>query len=482
MFSRLKNAMKVTVRILLIFFIFLIACSKDQPGQIVSKKLTIFFFNDAHAQLDNFAKIKSIVDNEREKINVLVVSAGDNFSGNPVVDNNPEKGMPIIEMMNKIGLDVSAVGNHEFDYGPEVLADRMEQADFEWICANVDMGNSVIPEPRQYYTLEIDGLKITFLSLLETNGKKDATMPSTHPWKVENISFTRPEKDAGRFESLKSVEKSDLLIALTHLGFGGSESYLGDVELANHFPYFDLIIGGHSHSIVDTVINSIPIFQADSYLNYLGKLELSVQNKSIVSYDYQLINLNTYPNSDAKLLAEIEEYNDNPYLNENIGFSGGYHNTGEVGCFYTQALRVQMNVDVAFQNTGGIRTGLDAGNISRRKIFEIDPFNNGTVIFEMTVTDIMNFLRLSGSGFYYSGVQIYRSGTDIVMNSPDGQPLDDETRLRVGINDYIPAVYESLFPAFGDRQPLTSAETIIAYLEEVDNQVNFLGCNSYFRY
>ena len=68
------------------------------------------------------------------------------------------------------------------------------------------------------------------------------------------------------------------------------------------------------------------------------------------------------------------------------------------------------------------------------------------------------------------------------MNNPDGQALDDETRLRVEINDYIPAVYESLFPTIVDRQALTSAETIIAYLEEVDNQDDFFGCNSYFRY
>ena len=80
-----------------------------------------------------------------------------------------------------------------------------------------------------------------------------------------------------------------------------------------------------------------------------------------------------------------------------------YHNTGEVGCFYPKALRMQMNVDVTFQNTGGIRTSLNAGDISRREIFEIGPFNNGTVIYEMTVADIKNFLMLSGSGFYSSG-------------------------------------------------------------------------------
>lgn len=474
--------MRLSVKIIAVLFFIFVSCSKDQIRNQPDQNVTIYFFNDAHAQLDNFAKIKSIVDAKRETGNVIVVSAGDNFSGNPVVDNYPEKGYPIIEMMNKVGVDIAELGNHEFDYGPDVLAARMEQSDFEWICANVDMLNSGIPEPRQYVTLEVDGTRITFLGFIETNGKKDATIPSTHPRKVETVSFARPEAEVNRFSSLKSLENSDLLIALTHLGFNGNENYLGDVELASHFPFFDIIIGGHSHQLIDTVINSIPVFQAGSYLNYLGELQLTIRNQVLASYSFQLINLNTYAHADPTLLAEIQVYNEDPYLKETIGYSAGYHSSLETGCFYTDALRQKMNVDLTFQNTGGIRSTLSAGDITRRDIFEIDPFSNGTVIYEMRVEDIKNFLKYSGSGFYYSGVRIFRSGDEIAVQSLNGQPIPDETILRVGINDYIPAVYETLFPAFGERQELTSSETIIAYLEEINNQVDYRNSANYFRY
>jgi 5'-nucleotidase / UDP-sugar diphosphatase len=474
--------MKSPFKILIILLLFSFSCSKDNLNNAEAKNATIFFFNDAHGQLDNFSKIKKIVDDERKNTNVIVACSGDVFSGNPAVDNSTDKGYPMIDMMNKIGVDVAELGNHEFDYGVSVLKERIEQSQFKWICANIDMEDTGIPEPPQYYTVDINGMKVTFLGLLETTGKPGATIPSTHPWKVEDISFQRPENEAGRFSSVKSVAKSDLLVGLTHLGSHGFNNYLGDFDLANNFPFFDLIIGGHSHEIVDTVVNNIPVFQAGSYLNYLGKIELSVKNKTINSVNFELIDLNSYNNYDAELKSDIDDYNNLPYLNDVIGYSHGYLSPSEVGCFYTDALRLKMNVDAAFQNTGGVRSGLNAGDITKREIFEIAPFNNGTVIYEITVSDIKNFLIGSGSGFYYSGIQILKSGNNVIIKDLNGNTIPDDYVLTVGLNDYIPAVYDSYFPSNGNRQLLTAAETLITYLEEINDQVDYQDCNHYFRY
>ncbi|MEJ2114143.1 MAG: hypothetical protein P8X62_10795, partial [Flavobacteriaceae bacterium] len=159
----------------------LISCSSNNKGVDppnppdppvdTTKDLTIFFVNDQHGQLDNFAKIKYIVDEAKESTNVIVACSGDIFSGNPVVDNYPEKGYPMIDIMNRVGFDVSVIGNHEFDYGEAILTDRVNQANFDWVCANVDMTNSTIPQPKPYTTLTVDDVKITFLGLVETNGK-----------------------------------------------------------------------------------------------------------------------------------------------------------------------------------------------------------------------------------------------------------------------------------------------------------------------
>jgi len=280
----------------LIFFLFatilFFSCQKDTTDQSLSEAdpepevevvseadtLTIFFINDQHGQLNSFAKIKHIVDLEKvKKEEVLLVCAGDIFSGNPIVDQYSEKGYPMVDIMNKTGFDISVIGNHEFDYGVDVLTDRMNQASFEWVCANVDMQESGVPQPKAYETLETGDLKVTFLGLVETNGKPNDIIPSTHPWKVSELEFQTFESVTSNYSELKSTEESDVYIALTHLG-----SY-SDKLLAENYPYFDAVIGGHSHEIVNEEIGDIPVVQAGSYLSFLGRLDMIILEGEILS-------------------------------------------------------------------------------------------------------------------------------------------------------------------------------------------------------
>ena len=481
--------MKRLSNILLLIFLVFFACSKDNGGTspnpvdpATAKGLTIFFVNDMHGQLDNFSKIKHIVDQEKEDSNVILTSSGDIFSGNPVVDNFSEKGFPIIDIMNRVGFDISVIGNHEYDYGESILADRIDQANFDWVCANVDMTNSEIPQPFEYRTLSVDNLRVTFLGLVETNGKDNGTIPSTHPWRVQNLTFEKPENVLSQYSNVKEQENSDLFIALTHLGYQGFGGSISDSGIANQYPFFDLILGGHSHQVINNSVNNVPIYQAGSHLNFLGKVELSVKDKSVESIDYELINLNTYAEFDSDLKTVIDDYNNLPYLNEVIGFSNAFHDKPKVGCFYTDAIRGIMNVDLTIQNNGGIRSTMDQGDITVREIFEISPFNNGTVIYNMTVLEIKDFLEGSRSGFYYSGLEIAQIGSEIQIRDSNNNILPDNTVLTLGTNDYIPAVYDNYFPVNGDVQSLMAAETIISYLENVNSEVNYPSCVRFFRY
>jgi len=476
-FRPTQSLIKVLLLGLIIF-----GCNKNNQVPDSNIDLTIFFINDYHSQIDNFSKIKHIIDQERQQTNVLVVGGGDIFSGSPVVDYHPEKGYPMIDMMNRVGFDVAVLGNHEFDYGEEILKDRFEQAKFVWVCANVDMGSTDVPQPLPYKTITIGDSKITFLGLIETNGKQDDIIPSTHPWRVQNFVFERPENVVGQYSNLKETENADLLIALTHLGFDGGDRNLGDSQLAQQFPYFDLIIGGHSHQKINAIVNDIPIVQAGSYLNYLGKVELSVKQKSIASINYELIDLNIYSDFDAELKAIIDEYNDLPYLSEVVGNSQVYHERSQVGCFVADALQGRMAVDVSFQNGGGVRSDLNEGDITKREIYEISPFNNGTVIYSMSVLEIKEFLIGTGSGFYYSGIQIIQDERDVIIKDINGSTLTNDVILTVGVLDYIAAVNDSYFPPNGAIQDLNDAETIISYLETINSEVNYQNCSRYFRF
>lgn len=469
--------MKTIQTILLLLLLIFYGCNKNEtPPKNQPQNITIFFVNDTHGQIDNFSKVKYIVDQEKEINDVLVISTGDMFSGNPVVDNYSQKGYPMIHLMNQVGFDIMTLGNHEFDYGPEMLKERINQSNFPWICANTTAKSGEFAQPEPYKSIDVGKLKIVFLGLLETMGSDYSTIPSSHPWRVQNYEFTDALEIAKNYSMLKEQENADLFIALSHLG----ENM--DYQLAANNSFFDVIIGGHSHTLVNTVNNGIPIFQAGGDLNYLGKIELTVADKEVENFNYTLIDLEQFENKDAQIQAIIDDYNDWPELYEEIGHSPAYHSKTATGCFYTDAIKTYLDVDVSFQNTGGVRAALYEGPITRRDIYEISPFNNGTVIYEMSVEEIKYFLKESGSGFYYSGILIDKIDGEVVIFNQSGNRLRDNVMLRVGINDYIPAVHSPLFPEEREEQALTAAETIIKFVEDTSTEIDYSACSRYFRF
>jgi 2',3'-cyclic-nucleotide 2'-phosphodiesterase (5'-nucleotidase family) len=477
----MKSLQKFIQFIVISFFVISCSTSNNNPPNPVPensfKELTIFHINDQHGSINNFSKIKYIVDQEKKETNVLLVCAGDTFSGNPVVDNYDPKGYPMIDLMNKVGFDISEIGNHDFDYGENNLKDRLLQSEFPWICANVAMNTTGIPQPNAYKTITINNIKVTFLGLLETNGKENEVIPSTHPWRVKDLTFQKYTDIIGNYAQIKQTENADLYVALTHLGLNTDKSK------ANNYPYFDVIIGGHSHSKANTTVNNIPIFQAGSNLNYLGKIKLTLKDKKIQSLTYDLMDLNSYPNYDETIKNIVDNYNQSANLDEVIGYSSAYHNHEHVGYFYTDILKKQMNVDVTFENTGGIRNSLDEGDITKREIFEIDPFNNGAVTYTMTVSEIKNFLKGSKTGVYYAGIKLEEVNNEVVIKNLNDEILNDNTSLTIGLNDYIPAVYDTYFTQTPTYKTYTTAEGIIDYLENnTTTPINYTSYSNYFKF
>jgi len=451
--------------------------STGTVGTDSSTHLTIFYINDQHGHIDNFAKIKHIVDGAKDSLNVLLVCAGDIFSGNPIVDQYSEKGYPMIDVMNQAGFDVSEIGNHEFDYGQETLAKRLDQAEFKWVCANVNVEDSGLPQPPPYVTLQAGNLDVTFLGFVETNGKPNAVIPSTHPWRVLGLVFNWFSDVITQYDNLKAEESSDLLIALTHLGSAS------DKLIAEQYPYFDLIVGGHSHEVINESVNGIPIVQAGSYGRFLGKIDLKILDKKIVGRTNTLINLDEYTDEDETLAKVIADYNNAPEFEEVVGNATSFLSTTEIGCFYTTALKDYLGTDCSFQNGGGIRSTINQGDITTLEIYQVDPFNNGSVVYTMTVGEIKQFFQETGAGEHVSGISLVQEQNVLRVYDEAGNELQDSKVLTIGINDYIPAVYDKYFPLEkADRKDFTTAEALIGYLKTINSTVDDEGCNRYFRY
>lgn len=449
------------------------------------KIVTIYHINDVHGQIKNMAKIKYILDNQRKQNPAILVTAGDLFSGNPVIDNYKSPGLPMIDILNKTGVAISAMGNHEFDYGKKVLSERIVQSNFPWVIANADFSNTAIKGVSSYQTLDINGIKITFLGLIETEGMQNAIIPSTHPWDIKNIIFQKAQDVLPKYEDLKQKSKADLYILLSHLGDKSTmEGMIGDYRVAQEFPYFDAIIGGHTHSKIDTIINGTPILQAGSYVNYLGQIDFKITNKKVELINTKLIDLNAYPQEDKQLARTIDAYYKemNPILDEKIGFSASNHSINEAGCFFTSALQSEMNADLCIQNTGGIRSKLNKGPITIREIYEIDPFNNGTIMYKISVGEVKKFLKESKSGFYYSGLTLTQSDDIIYISDTTGNVINDTVTIKLGMSDYTAAVHQAFFPAKGIIFNQTSSEMLINYVKNTKTPINYSGCKGYFRF
>lgn len=469
----------------LIFLSFFVPITLLSSGSLQAKRcarnteVVILHTNDIHAKIDNMGKLAYLVDSiKQEHKYVFLVSAGDNFTGNPIVDMYPEKGYPLIELMNMTGFNLSSIGNHEFDLGQDVQNKRRGEAKFPFICANLDVSKSKLLKPKPYYVIKAGKCRIPVVGLIQlgTNG-----LPDSHPSRLEGLKFTPAEEKINDYLFLK--EKYGMLIALTHLGVEG------DVPLAQKYPQIDVIIGGHSHTLMTQPLmeNGVMILQTGSGLRNVGKLTLQITDGKITDRRYELIPLSLVTKSKPEVQAVIDHYNDNEEMNRVLAIAAATVNNGqELGCLMTDAITHQFGVDFAFQNSGGIRIpNLPQGNILYKDIFRLDPFGNQVVTYIMTLPEIKSLIRYSFnrnkeidlmvSGMKYTAL-VDENGvcTDVEMKDYSGKLLDADKKYKVGMNSYIGATYVFDHTDPGTSNFDTTAQTLINYLKEVKT-VNYNG-------
>ena len=230
---------KVIYGIVLLGTTFLMSCGTSRKVKVAelpkAKTIEILAVNDMHAALDNFPRFAFMADSLRAIYpNILIVSGGDNQTGNPANDQYPEKGMPIIELMNAVNFDLSAVGNHEFDSRLVGFEKITHKAKFDFISANIDLPKAADFRIKPYKVVKTpNGLRIAFVSFLDIN---DNGIPDTHPDNAKGFGFKDPFQTAKEYLFLK--DSCDVFIMVNHMGFEE------DVKLASQLPVnsVDLII------------------------------------------------------------------------------------------------------------------------------------------------------------------------------------------------------------------------------------------------
>ena len=426
------------------------------------KHLTILYINDYHGHITPFkahykddftvggmARIATIVkevkqENADNGIPTIFLCAGDVLQGTPM--STVFKGEPDFLCLNKIGLNAMVLGNHEFDYGQENLNTLRKLANFAVLGANVLSERGQAPIVRTYFTKNIRGIRIHILGLVT-----DETPLSTHPKNVKSLVFRDPIATAQ--ELLGKLDAGNLTIALTHLG------YEMDKKLAQSTTGIDIIIGGHSHTKIETPekIKNTIICQAFEYGEYVGRLDLEFEDGVIARYEGILIPVSEEIEENPEIKAIIDEYASklDKRLKDVIGIAHTPLN-GEreavrsretnLGNLITDVIRSMAQADIAFVNGGGIRASIGEGEITVEGVLTVLPYGNHLVTMQLSGSQVLEILNKNaqlepGSGGFLqvSGLRMEIKSGKITALGIATKAVELEKMYTVAISDFLAA-------------------------------------------
>jgi 5'-nucleotidase len=278
-----------------------LSCAKSR-----ATKITILHTNDVHSHVEAFgpnagknsnkggvAKRATLVESVRkENPNTLLLDAGDIFQGTPYF--NFYGGELEFKLMSLLKYDVATIGNHDFDNGINGLYAQLPHAKFDFVSANYDFSNTIMDtHVKPYKTFVKEGIKIGVFGLgIELDGlvTKEAYKETKY---LNPIAIAQ---DMSRV--LKTEEKCDLIICLSHLGYDykNSPSKISDLKLAKATQDIDLIIGGHTHTFLDEPTietnaagKKVLVNQVGCYGLYVGKIDFYFEAKTIMMSESDML-------------------------------------------------------------------------------------------------------------------------------------------------------------------------------------------------
>lgn len=414
------------------------------------------------------AKMAYILKRERQRASrVLLVDTGDVMQG--AIIFNEFDGEAEAATLSEMGLQLSVLGNHEFDKGAENLAQQMlAYSTYELLAANYEFESSDelwatelqdIVQPSALY--EVDGLQVGFVGL--------ANLSSLYSiWDESNSQGVTPQYtgDVLPAEAAKlRAMGADIIVVLSHLGLDD------DIEVAENFDDADVILGGHHHVALDpplVVTNKhsgkrIPVVHSGAFSKFVGRLDLVVRDGALVSHAYTLFPIDRTVPDDPATMEILEKYSDvleaDYNLSQVLGYAEEellrYGTTGGdsmLGNFTADAMRFYEGVEteIALTNTLGIRADISPGDITLDDVYNSFPFDNMITTMFLTGREVQELLdyvtyRSSDRG---CNAQAQVSGIQFEMNCTtfkaqniqiNGAPLNLDGTYELATNDYIAA-------------------------------------------
>ncbi|MBD0865739.1 MAG: 5'-nucleotidase C-terminal domain-containing protein [Rhodobacteraceae bacterium] len=394
--------------------------------------------------------------------NLLVMDAGDQYQGSLMYSTY--KGDVEIEMMERLGFDVMAVGNHEFDDGPEGLLKLIQGVSFPVISGNLDVSQSDVlaGQLTDHVVLNVGGAQIGIVSALATD-TSETSSPGTDVIFHDEIDSL--SADVALLES-QGVNK---IIALTHVGIDK------DIELAEQVAGLDAIIGGHSHTkfsnteegalAYPTMVGDTPVVQAYAYSKYIGHLILTFDDAgNVISATGDTILLDNSVSEDpdivarvAELAGPIEDLRSRVVAQASEAIEGHRSLCRTMECpmgnLVADAMLARVadqGIQIAIQNGGGLRASIDAGAVTMGEVLTVLPFQNTLATFQVTGQTIIDALENGVSaveegagrfpqvaGLSYAFDLSQAPGSRISAVRVGGTPIDPAATYGVVSNNYM---------------------------------------------
>lgn len=435
--------------------------------------LKVLHTNDTHAHTDShivsadretaevggLARLTSFVSRTRATHkNVLLLSAGDVFQGTMFF--NFFKGIADFECMNIAGFDAMCLGNHEFDEGPQWLLEALKSVKFDVVNCNVVFGDSyrnAAGRVKPYVIKEVGGLRIAIIGAL-----------TKELFTLVNVKNLIDIKVSDPVEAVMPIVKKlrpevDMILILSHMGLKE------DLELAELVEGIDLIIGGHSHSMLISPVvlrtskgKQVVINQAFEKGEFVGEVDMaySKANKKWRLVEGKLNRMDKSVQRDETVQKIVSKYGEKierevriaiaetltPLIGDKNSVRAEETNLGNL---IADAMLLHSKADMAFINGGGIRTGIPAGKITIEQCINVFPFSN--VITKLTIKGstlreafaMVAKARMKGTcGCFLQvskGVKVKYHEGEVVELTLNGQPINDNNLYTVAMSDFTAA-------------------------------------------
>ncbi|HDY94925.1 hypothetical protein LCGC14_0283160 [marine sediment metagenome] len=447
--------------------------------------LTILHTNDFHARFEPISKydgpcsaedntagecfggtarlVNAIKDAKARTNNHVLVDGGDQFQGSLFYTHY--KGKVAAEMMNMLGYDGMTVGNHEFDDGPEVLAGFMEAINFPILMSNADVSAEPLLADKlaKSTVIERGGEKIGLIGLT-TEDTPDLASPGENVVFSDSVAAVQGEVD------LLTAQGVNKIIVLSHSG------YKVDQMVAENTTGVDVIVGGHSNTLLSntqeraegaypTMVNETAIVQAYAYGKFLGELNVSFDDEGNIKeasgepilIDAGVAEDETTVARISELAQPLEELRSKVVAETTDAIEGDRSvcrvQECQMGNLVADAMLARVadqGIEVAIQNSGGLRSSIDAGEVTMGEVLAVLPFQNTLSTFQVTGAALVEALENGVSqidevagrfpqvaGMTFTVDPSADAGSRISDVTVSGMPLDPEKTYGVVSNNYV---------------------------------------------